>query len=245
GVLGLVVLLGPARISVRTWRFSPGVAWAGGTGVMVLALVFVPLHGSLLAIGALALAGLGWLASRRRAWARARSTSRTVQLVCAELADDLRIGRTPVEAIVAAGARWPSLRPVVIAAQLHHDVPQALHEVARLPGADGLRDVAIAWQVSARAGSGLAESLERVVRLLAARERRARLVDAEMAAARATAMVVCCLPILVLAMGSGLGTHPWSFFLTGLGTGALFLSTTLMLAGWAWLDRLTARESSR
>lgn len=164
-----------------------------------------------------------------------------VALICAELADDLRLGLAPLDAVAAASDRWSALRPVAVAAQLHYDLVPAWREVARQPGADGLRDVAAAWKLSARVGSGLAETLDQVARLLASRERRARLVDAELAAARATAVVVSGLPVLVLAMGSGLGTNPWAFFLTGGGAIALAAAMALLFAGWAWLDRIGAR----
>jgi len=244
-VLLLIVALGSTRLSSERRRLGSSALAASGTGAVMFALVFVPGHGFLLAIGAFAMGGVGWLAAARRALARARATSRTVQLVCAELADDLRVGRTPEDALAAAGRRWPELGPAATAALMHHDVPRALHEVSRLPGAEGLRDVAVAWQISARAGSGLAEALERVSQLLAVRERRVRLIESELAAARATAMVVSGLPVLVLGMGSGLGTNPWSFFLSGIGAGTLFVGVVLMLAGWAWIDRLGSREVSR
>jgi tight adherence protein B len=145
----------------------------------------------------------------------------------------------PEDAIVAAAERWPPLGPAAIAAELHHDIPQALSEVASLPGAIGLRDISAAWQVSGQSGSGLAVALSEVAKLLASRERQARLVDAELAAARATAIVVSGLPVLVLGMGSGLGADPWTFFLSGGGTIVMAVAGSLLLAGWAWLDRLT------
>lgn len=243
-VLVAILLLGPmpsAGIGFRLSRKSMiGLPVAGAVVVLVLR----PRPGLLVAIAACGVAGISWLAQRRRERARARTRSHAVQTVCAELADDLRMGRVPEEAIAAAGDRWPSLRPAVMAAHLHDDVPAALREIGRLPGADGLRDVAAAWQVSGRAGTGLAEALDQVARLLAARERRARLVDAELAAARATAMVVSGLPVLVLTMGAGLGTNPWAFFLTGIGAVVLCIAGLLLLLGWAWLDRLAVRAAT-
>lgn len=196
---------------------------------------------ALLVIAGGAIAGASWLAKRRRERTAARVTAATVADVCAELADDLRMGRVPEDAIAATAARWPPMRRVAAAAELHHGVAPALLDVASFPGAAGLRDVGAAWQVSERAGSGLAEALDQVSRLLAARERRVRFVDAELAAARATGVVVSGLPLLVLGMGSGLGTNPWSFFVSGLGSVALGGAALLLLAGWVWLDRLTAQ----
>lgn len=200
--------------------------------------------GELLALAVIVagvVAGASWLMDRRRLQARARATSATVAVLCDELADDLRMGRVPEEAIVAAGERWPPLAPVVAAAQLHHGVARGLHQVSSLPGAGGLRDVGAAWEVSERSGSGLADALAQVARLLAARERRVRVVDAELAAARATALVVSGLPLLILGMGTGIGTGPWRFFVSGLGVSALGGAVLLLFAGWAWLDRLTAQ----
>jgi tight adherence protein B len=134
---------------------------------------------------------------------------------------------------------------VVVAAQLQHDVAGAMREVARAPGAEGLSDVAAAWEVSARSGSGLAGSLDQVAQLLAARQRRSRLVASELAAARATALVVSGLPLLVLAMGSGIGTNPWDFFLTSAGSADLAVAGALLFAGWAWLNRLATQADRR
>lgn len=242
--LVMIVLIGPTRTPRALVRPSITAIVATSVAGGVLTLLVAPAHAVLIAIALLTLAAIAWLLARSRARARARATSAAVRVVCGELADDLRIGRTPADAITAAAERWPPLRPALAAARLQHDVVPALHEIARLPGAEGLRDVAVAWQVSAHAGSGLMEALERVSRLLAARERRVRLVDSELAAARATAAVVCGLPFLVLLMGSGLGTNPWAFFLGGVGSGVLLLATILIFAGWAWLDRLMSRGAS-
>lgn len=243
-MIATVLLLGPVRLSSPRPRFSVGAGTTLGIAVVPLVLVFFPRYGVLIGLVAGATGGVSWLGARRREHARARATSIAVQVVCGELADDLRMGRVPADAIASAGARWPPLGPVAVAAQLHHDVAQSLREVSRLPGADGLREVAAAWQVSGDAGSGLAEALEQVSGLLAARERRARLIDSELAAARATAMIVSGLPVLVLVLGAGLGTNPWSFFLSGAGALALGLALALLFIGWAWLERLAARAVS-
>ena len=219
---------------VRGWRVV-------GVGGVVVVGVIVPSYGGLVVVGGAAGAATLWRIRRRRRWARVRETSRAVEAACRDLADDMRMGRAPREAISDAAKRWPPLRSVAIAAELDHEVPQAFVDLGELPGAEGLRAVAAAWSVSQQVGSGLAESLHQVARLLAARERRARLVDAELAAARSTALAVCCLPLFVLGLGSGLGANPWSFFLTTAGTAVLAVGVALMCGGWWWLDRLTER----
>lgn len=223
------------RPAIGLWK---GLALAVFAGI---AMINVSRYGDLMAIGLAAGGGFWWLRLRRSRLSQARAVALAVQQICAEIADDLEMGRVPDEAMVAAADRWPPLRPAGVAAEFHQDVAQALRQVAHLRGASGLRDVSAAWQVSGQMGSGLADALGGVASLLAARERRTRLIDSEMAAARATAMVVSGLPLLVLAMGSGLGANPWSFFVGGAGTVVAAVAGLLLFAGWAWLDWLMAR----
>lgn len=240
-VCAVIVLIGgPASVRFR-WRASPGLRVAAPTAVAALTVVVSPSRGLLVATAGVVASGIVWLLARRGRRLAQRRTAQAIQMMCAELADDLRMGQLPADAIAAASARWPPLRPVSVAIELHHDIATAWRDVARLPGADGLRDVAAAWSVSEQVGSGLAESLHQVSRLLAARERRARLIDTELAAARATALVVSGLPIVVLGMGSGLGVNPWAFLLGGIGSVLLAAASGLLLAGWSWLEWLTAR----
>lgn len=243
-VCGALLLAGRQSSARIRWRPTPRAQIAAAVAAVTVAVVLSPSHGLVLANAGAACIGVFWLGARRGRRLAQRRTAQAVQVMCAELADDLRMGQLPADAIASASARWPPLQPVSVAIELHHDIATAWRDVARLPGADGLRDVAAAWSVSEQVGSGLAESLHQVSRLLAARERRARLIDTELAAARATAFVVSGLPIVVLGMGSGLGVNPWAFLLGGLGSVLLAAASALLLAGWAWLDWLTARATA-
>lgn len=240
GAAAVVLLL--AGVQYRSTTSPDGTQWWHAAWVIAVpagvVVVVTPSSVVLVVGGAGAAAAIWGLVEKRRAYARARHTSQAVHDACSDLADDLQMGRIPQEALSAAARRWPPLRPVAVAGDLHHDVDQALREVAQTPGAAGLRDVAAAWQVSTRMGSGLADALAQVARILAARERQKRLVEAELGAARATAAMVSGLPVLVLAMGAGLGVHPWLFFLRGLGSVMAVLGVGLLIAGWAWIDRL-------
>ncbi len=166
--------------------------------------------------------------------------------VCDLLAADLGAGRPPEAALSAAAERWPPLARVVDASLLGADVPEAMRRIAaERRGAADLRWVAGAWQVSQHSGHGLATALERTARGLRSRRRTRRLVDSELASARATARLVALLPLAVLLMGSGAGSDPWSFLLgTPVGWVCVVLGVGLNGAGLWWIERLADRAAA-
>ena len=166
--------------------------------------------------------------------------------VCDLLAAELAAGRPPGAALDAASERWPPLVAAVEAVRLGADVPDALRRLAdEHRGATDLRWVAGAWQVAQRSGHGLGSALERTADGLRARRRTRRLVDSELASARATARLVACLPLAVLVMGSGAGSDPWSFLIrTPIGWACLTAGLALLGLGLAWIERLADRASA-
>lgn len=170
---------------------------------------------------------------------RAADTAAVLE-VCDLLAAELAVGRPPGAALRAAGHQWPPLGPVVEAFHLGADVPAALRSLARdRPGAADLRLVAGAWQVAHHSGHGLAAALARTSRGIRARRRTRRLVDSELASARATARLVALLPLAVLLMGSGAGSDPWGFLLTTpIGLACLASGLGLIGLGLWWIERL-------
>lgn len=166
--------------------------------------------------------------------------------VCDLLAAELASGRPPGAALAAASERWPPLIAAVEAVRLGADVPDALRRLAELrPGAADLRWVAGAWQVAQHSGHGLATALERTAGGLRARRRTRRLVDSELASARATARLVACLPLAVLVMGSGAGSDPWTFLLTTpVGWVCLAGGLGLIGLGLWWIERLADRAAA-
>lgn len=176
-------------------------------------------------------------AARTRREAEARAAK--VLEACEAIAGDLAAGRPPGAALAHAADGWPELGPAATAEALGADVPAALHGLAHLPGAHGLRVVAASWRVSAQAGAGLAVALTEVAGTLRADRASRLVVSSELASARATARMLAVLPFLVLLMGTGAGGDPWGFLLgTVPGLGCLAAGAALALLGVAWMERI-------
>ena len=249
--VGAALLLVPAR---------PAVGGLGGRGrrvwrVWVVPLVAVPVVlavaggtprlALLAAIGGLAVLGAVRLLRSRSARREATRTSGRVLEACESLAAELAAGRPPGSALEVAAGDWPALAPVSEAFRVGADVPTAWRSVAGVPGARDLRVVAAAWQVAHRTGEGLADTLDHVARDLRGAQVTRRVVEGELASARATAKLVAALPVLALTMGSGAGGDPWGFLLGHpVGLGCLGLGLAFAFAGLAWIEAL-AREVDR
>ena len=226
----------------RGRRFvAPGAtaAFAVAVGVVVMTA-----DGLRLALGLILLStagGAGLLASRSgRARASERRQAQVVE-VAEALAGELRAGQPPVAALAHGVEVWPAFGPVLAAARLGADVPSALRRVALLPGAEGLREVGSAWQVSERSGAGLATALSQVADSARSRQAARHLVTGELASAQATARLVAGLPVASLAMSAGIGGDPWHFLLgTAPGLACLALGVTCAFAGLLWIDRIAA-----
>ncbi|MFE6282414.1 type II secretion system F family protein [Streptomyces sp. NPDC057877] len=180
--------------------------------------------------------------------ARERQADAVIAL-CGALAGEVRAGRQPGEALLTAardtGGLGETQAAVLAAARFGGDVPEALTVAARQPGADGLRGLAACWRVAVDQGAGLATGLDRLDGALRSeRDQRAEL-RAQLAGARATAVMLAGLPALGLLLGAALGADPLRVLLhTGAGLGCLLAGGVLEAVGVWWVLRIVRRAET-
>jgi tight adherence protein B len=214
------------------------------------------------ALGALAVGGLGSLtgsplvailtgaagACGVPAWVRARRGAREAARVLvlsdalAALAAELRGGR-PLDAATTAAAAGcgDDLVGRSLTRAVRAGAPQPWGSG---PLAEALDRITAAVPVATRTGCSLAGVLSAVEDDLRARRRRLLELRTETAGPRAGAAVLAGLPLLGLAMGSGVGADPWAVLTTtGPGQVLLVVGAGLEAAGLAWSRRLVDRAA--
>ena len=242
-------VLGPGRSGVHSGRpgarrpvhAGPGAAAAVAAAGAGLMATVEGLRLVLALIGLGTAAGVAALVRRARLARAAQRRQALVVEVAEALVGELRAGQPLVRSLERCVEMWPDFDVVVSAARLGADVPAALRRLAEVPGAEGLREIASAWQVSERSGAGLATALSQVADTARARQSTRHLVQGELASAQATARLVALLPVASLAMSAGIGGHPWHFLLAT-APGLACLATGLLLAftGLVWIERIAA-----
>ncbi|PWI17086.1 hypothetical protein DI272_25165 [Streptomyces sp. Act143] len=214
--------------------------WSAAAGVVlaVLGTSVVPLVMGLAGVPLLRRVRL----TRRARQAQERRGDEVIAL-CGALAGEVRAGRQPGQALLRAARDGDGLgdaQPAVLAAaRFGGDVPDALAVAARQPGADGLLGLAACWRVAVDRGAGLAAGVDRLeAALRAERDQRADL-RAQLAGARATAVMLAGLPVLGLLLGTALGSDPLHVLLhTGPGLGCLVVGGVLEGLGMWWAMRI-------
>ena len=212
-------------------------AVAGAGAGAAVSAVAGPLAGLLAAVSGCGLVRCGRLLSTERDGERCRAE---LAALVAVLRDEYSAGATVGAAFTAAAALPGRFQAAVGgAAELArggHDVTPAL------AAQRGLASLAVACDLAARSGAPLARSLAGVQAELAADQRAYRAVRAALAGPRSSALLLSGLPLVGLAMGSGMGAHPERVLLhTGAGQLALATGVLLDLAGLAWTLLLSRR----
>lgn len=153
--------------------------------------------------------------------------------LCRVLAAELRAGQPPEEALRLSVLQAGSLvGPVSDAASLR---AAAKNE----PDLWALAYLAVCWDVASDTGAGLAGVVDELAESLTEQEEQRADALARTTGPRTTAIVLSGLPLVGVAMSTGLGGSPLAFlFTTSVGLVCLFLGVTLNLLGFWWTMRM-------
>ncbi|WP_345053361.1 type II secretion system F family protein [Streptomyces rameus] len=249
---GGVVATGPPApeqvlAELRRWGSRLGAEWwalAAGLVIALLGSSVIPV-----VAGAAGVPVLRRVRLARRARCDRERRADAVIALCGVLAGEVRAGRQPGAALLRAardcggfggesGGFGDAQAAVVAAARFGGDVPGALAAAARQPGAEGLLGLAACWQVAVDQGAGLAAGLDRLEGALRAERDQRGDLRAQLAGARATAVLLAALPALGLLLGAAMGADPLRVLLhsaAGLGclaAGAVFEGAGVWWAVW-------------
>jgi tight adherence protein B len=215
--------------------------WWSAVAGLVLAVLGASVLPVVLGAAGVPLLRRAGLAGRARR-DRERRTDAVIAL-CGALGGEVRAGRQPGEALLRAardcGGLADAQSTVLAAARFGGDVPDTLATAARQPGAEGLRGLAACWRVAVDQGAGLAAGLDRLAAALRAERDQQCDLRAQLAGARATAVMLAGLPALGLLIGTALGADPLHVLLhTGAGLGCLAAGGVLEGLGLWWVRRI-------
>jgi len=150
------------------------------------------------------------------------------------LADQLRIGGSPQQALHYAAGKHPKLSIGIEANDNLDEIASTLRSNA-VDGAEALLKVALFVDLSNRRGTPLIPAIEAIAAGIESEMNVAEELLGEIAGARATAVLMSILPVLII-----LALHPFHFlFGTLVGRIALVAAVLLNLLGRYWLARIT------
>jgi tight adherence protein B len=163
------------------------------------------------------------------------------------LAGELRAGAHPVAAIDAAGSEvggevgdW--LRGVAARGRLGADVGSGIRSVATVSAlpAHWIR-LAVCWRLAQSHGLAIGTLMRAAQHDIVERERFRGRVEAGLAGARTTAVVLAGMPLLGIALGALIGADPLAFLFSGGGGGVLLVvGIVLSCLGLCWSDRIVS-----
>lgn len=182
-------------------------------------------------------------------FARARQARRAAEMAaqhdvaeaCLTLAADLASGHSPRQSLSSVATEWPNL---FLAASSRSEtggsIPAAFRDTAATPGAETLRAVAAAWEVSDRTGAPLADMLTAVSDSLRHEFSRRREAAAQLSTMRVTTHLMAILPVATLGLFSFGNDGAPVHFLTRTWPGVLCLATAsvLVIVGLVWSERM-------
>jgi tight adherence protein B len=202
-------------------------------------------RGAVLACAAFAVgATVARLITQHRRQISALRARAAVAQACTVLASYLRVGQVPSAALSIAAADYQVLREGHQAGTLGGDVVEVWRQQSRRAGHSGLLELARAWQVSNETGAPMSATLDQVAASLAADQALTRVIDSELATARATSKVMAGLPACGVGIGYLLGGDPGRWLLAGpSGWACLLVGVLLACAGVLWIEAL-ARQAS-
>ena len=215
-------------------------------GVAVLGVFLLP-PAAVVAIGILS-ATLGARRHRTRRARRRLVDSQRLAAALETLVGELRVGAHPVTAFGVAAAECDgpvgdSLRAVAARARLGADVAAGLRAVAESSSVPAQWNrLAVCWQLAAEHGLAISVLMRAAQRDIVERQRFTARVEAGLAGARATAVILAALPVVGVLLGQLIGARPVGFLLGGgLGGWLLVAGVALVCVGLVWADRLTDR----
>lgn len=150
------------------------------------------------------------------------------------MADQLRVGGSPHQALTHAAALHPMLALKIEAGDPHDQYLAILRRNA-INGAEALLKVALFIDLSNQHGTPLIPALDAIAESIEGELSLEEELLSEIAGARATAVLMSLLPVLIL-----LALHPFHFlFGTLIGRIAFAASLLLNLLGRFWLAQIT------
>ncbi|APT93580.1 hypothetical protein CPHO_01180 [Corynebacterium phocae] len=215
--------------------------------VFVVTLAFLRI-GRVSVLVAAAIAGLcaAKVWQRERAHRAAQKRNNILAGYLGILTAELRAGATFPTALAHAADSLPTHASEELRLHLRAaaHLAAADGEVDLAFGRAGLPSLAATVRLARHHGISLAPLVGQVQTRLDTADAHSRTTAASLQGPRATALVLSCLPLLGLAMGSAMGAHPVAF-LTGGGVGGWLLvaGTALAGGGFVWSQAIIARAA--